>query len=121
MEDEKNPTARWAVVSSFAAVAGAAVCCVGPVVLLSLGASGTAAASLSAFEAYRPLFGIVAAGSLAVAFYRTYGSPLRASGCDDKACEQGSTGWSDRALLWTAALLVGAFFLWPYLPNPGIS
>lgn len=112
MKNDGDSTTRWAILGSFAAVAGAVVCCVGPVVLLALGASGAGVATLSGLEAYRPLFGVAAVGSLAVGLYRTYGPP--AAGRGDS--EGDAPGFVDRALLWAAALLVGTIFLWPHLP-----
>ncbi|GAC33856.1 mercuric transporter MerT family protein [Paraglaciecola polaris] len=44
------------MVGAIIAAIGAGVCCVGPLLLLLLGISGSWISNLSAFEAYRPLF-----------------------------------------------------------------
>lgn len=114
MTDEKDSTTRWAIAGSFAAVLGTVVCCVGPVVLLSLGVGGAGAASLSALEAYRPWFMLAATAGLGVAFYRTY-FRNRAENCGDEACGGSAPGLVDSMLLWSATLLVALLVAWPYV------
>lgn len=117
---DDDSTRQWAIFGSFAAVAGAVVCCVGPALVLSIGAGSASVAGLS-LEAYRPLFGVAAAASLAVAFYRTYGSKVWMHHCGDDSCGPDSPDLVDQLVVWGSALLVGSFFLWPYLPSPGIA
>lgn len=119
MTNEKDSTTRWAIAGSVAAVAGAVVCCIGPLVLLSLGIGGAGVASLSALEAYRPVFMVAAAASLAVAFYRTY-FRHRNDSCGDEACGESEPKWADVVLLWGATLVVGLFFSWPYVSRLGL-
>ncbi|BAW80381.1 mercury transporter MerT [Candidatus Nitrosoglobus terrae] len=49
-------TSKGSLVAGTLAAIGASVCCVGPLVLLTLGIGGTWVSHLSAFEPYRPLF-----------------------------------------------------------------
>ena len=54
----KNSTS-WSMIGGTAAAIGASLCCVGPLILLLLGVSGTWISGLTALEPYRPLFIIV--------------------------------------------------------------
>ena len=91
------------VVGVLAAV-GASVCCVGPLILLSLGIGGAWIGSLTAFEPYRPCLMVVTFVFLAIAFYRLYLAP--------QVCEPGTTCADpptrkrQRILFWTASVLV---------------
>ncbi|MBI3530529.1 MAG: mercury transporter MerT [Betaproteobacteria bacterium] len=49
-------TGRGTLIAGILAAIGASVCCVGPLVLLTLGISGTWVGSLTAMEPYRPVF-----------------------------------------------------------------
>ncbi len=61
------------VLAGFAASA----CCIGPVVLLGLGAGGMAGTAVfSALAPYRPFFVIVSVALLGLAFHRLYLSPM---------------------------------------------
>jgi len=51
----KNQT-NWSIAGGVMAAIGASVCCVGPLLLLSIGVSGAWIANLTALEAYRPIF-----------------------------------------------------------------
>lgn len=44
----------WAIIAGIAAALGASLCCAGPLILLSIGISGTWIANLTALESFRP-------------------------------------------------------------------
>jgi len=66
----------------FAGIA-ASLCCVGPLVLLSLGVSGAWISNLTALEPYRPLFIAIALIALVIAYLVIYQS------ASDQSCEEG--------------------------------
>ncbi|HET6378515.1 MAG TPA: mercuric transporter MerT family protein [Methylocella sp.] len=78
--------ARWSAKSSLiagtAAAFGASLCCVAPLVLLTLGIGGTWISSLTALEPYRPLFVGLTLLFLGLAFRGLYLAP--------QACTPGS-------------------------------
>ncbi|MFB6352442.1 MAG: mercuric transporter MerT family protein [Bradymonadaceae bacterium] len=116
-QDTDKKTETWTLFGSVGAALGAAVCCLGPVVLVSFGVSGAWIGQLSALEPYRPLFMVVAAGFLGVGFYRTYGG---ARGGDDSEtcqedCEVPKASRINRATLWIATVVVAGLFASPYL------
>jgi len=58
-ENTPDPTSKTSMASMFTAVAatiGASLCCIAPLVLLSLGIGGTWISSLTALTPYRPYF-----------------------------------------------------------------
>lgn len=65
------------------AAIGASLCCVGPLVLVTLGIGGAWISSLSKLEPLRPLFIVATLGLLAWAWYTLYRAP--------EACEPGTS------------------------------
>lgn len=98
----------------------AALCCVGPLLFVTL---GVGAGLASTFEPLRPVFAVATVALLAVGFYVVYGKrPSVAT--SDAACDPGETCANprsrtrDRALLWVAtvvALLLLTFPRWSLL------
>ena len=109
MSDEIAPIKdRKRGIAATGGVVGAVLassCCIGPLVLIALGASGAWIGSLTALKAYQPVFVTLTLGFLGFGFWQVYGK-------SKKACEEGSycaTSASDRIVkgaLWAATLLV---------------
>ena len=97
---------KAAAVSVVAAVIASA-CCIGPVVLVLLGA-GAFGASLASLERYRPIFLTVTTTFLAVAFYAAY-RPVEDCG----VCEP-SSRQRVRLIVWVAAFVVTVLVAFPY-------
>ncbi len=82
----------------------ASSCCIGPLLLLSLGVSGAWIGNLTALAPYQPVFLVATFGFLAAGFWRVYRKPK-------VACEEGSycaSPMSDMVLkvaLWIATAL----------------
>ena len=93
----------------------AALCCLGPLVLVSLGVTGAWIGTLSALEAYRPVFMVAAVFLLGLAFYRVYGRsrPTRCEG--ETGCGVPAVSKTDRISIWTATVVVVGLFASPYL------
>ena len=83
----------------------ASTCCIGPLLLLTLGVSGAWIGNLTALEPYQPYFIAATAVFLATGFWQVYIKPK-------KACKAGSycaSPASDRVVktaLWVATVLV---------------
>lgn len=92
----------------------ASLCCVGPFVLVMLGASGAWVGNLRVFEPYRPIFILFTMGFLGAGFYNVYKKPK-----DD--CKPGSlcavpqTKKVGRIFLWAATVSVVFLLILPYL------
>ncbi len=80
----------------------ASTCCILPLVLITLGASGPWIGKLTALKPYQPIFVVMATVFLGYGFWRVYWKPA----CVDNSC---ATARSDRILkatLWAASILV---------------
>ena len=92
---------------------GASACCVGPLVLLTLGVSGAWIGSLTALEPYRPIFIGLTVLFLAAAFHRLY---LAHQVCTpESACADPFTLKRSRMIFWIVAILVLGLIATPWL------
>ncbi len=83
----------------------ASACCIGPLVLLTLGVSGAWIANLTALEPYKPIFAVIALAFIAAGFRQAYRRP--ATACQpDSYCARPSSARLTRAALWAALILV---------------
>ena len=67
-----NDDSKMPMVGGIIAAIGAGICCVGPLVLLLLGISGSWISSLTAFEPYRPVFVVTVMLFLGYAGYKIH-------------------------------------------------
>lgn len=106
----------WAALAAVAAAAGASLCCVGPLLFVTL---GVGAGLASAFEPLRPLFTVLTGLGLAVGFYVVYvRKPAGAACAPGEACAAPLRRRRDRVILWVAtavALLLWSFNYWSWL------
>ena len=109
------PPRRSALAALGAVVAAflASVCCVGPLLFVTL---GVGAGFASQFEPLRPVFTVLTLALLAVGFYIVYGrngAPESASCGPDGECRAPRRRGRDKALLWTATILALLFLTFP--------
>jgi mercuric ion transport protein len=83
---------------------GASICCIGPLVLLTLGISGAWIGSLTALEPYRPIFIGLTLLFLGFAFYRLY--LVRPACSPESACANPRTLKHRRVVFWVVTVLV---------------
>lgn len=96
---------KGSLVAGALAAISASVCCVGPLVLLALGVSGTWVGNLTAMEAYRPLFIGLTLLFLGLAFRKLYLMPQVCAA--DAACSP-RTITRQRMVFWiVTGLLLG--------------
>ena len=110
---------RGRVASAGAVVAAflASLCCVGPLVFVSL---GVGAGLASRFEPLRPLFTILTLGLLALGFYTVYGAGFNTGGqqaaaaCGpDGECAVPRNRSREKVLLWMATLVALVVLTFP--------
>jgi mercuric ion transport protein len=97
----------------FGAIA-ASSCCIVPLVLFSLGASGAWIGTLSALSPYQPIFVAVTVAFLGAGFYLVYRKPIYAC-AEDRACARPLPRRSVKMALWSATVLVAAAAAFPYV------
>ena len=106
---------RGGIVASMGALAAAflaSLCCIGPLLFVTL---GVGAGLASRFEPLRPAFTIVAVGLLALGFWSVYGRRSRdAEPCaPDGSCVAPRNRMRDQVILWSAALVATALLTFP--------
>ncbi len=105
----------FALVGGAVAGIGASLCCVGPLVLVTVGVSGAWISNLALLEPYRWIFAALALGSMGYAWRQIYRAPATAQCGPGTACALPQTNRAYRALFWIVAALVLAALAFPYL------
>ena len=104
----------WLAAGGLVGALAASSCCILPVVLFSLGASGAWLGNLSALSPYQPIFIAITLGLLGSGFWLAYRRPKAA--CDGAgACARPASGGIVKVALWGATLLVAAALAFPYV------
>ena len=105
---------KQALMTGVLAGIGASLCCVVPLVLLSLGLGGAWVASLSAFAPVRPLFLLLALFFVGLAFRKLYLIP--------QACEPGKpcadddeTVRNQRVVFWVVTIPLLGLLAFPWV------
>lgn len=79
-------------------------CCIAPLVLITLGASGAWIGQLTAMKAYQPVFLLFTTGFLGYGFWRVYGKSNQQ--CADESCAMPRSDRILKVVLWAATGLV---------------
>lgn len=111
----KSDGERKSGVLATAGIAGvlASACCIGPLVLVSIGLGSIAAGVVAMFEPLRPIFIVIALAALAFAGWKIYRRP--AAACEPgAACAAPETERMYKAVFWTVAAIVLALIAFPY-------
>ena len=91
-------------------------CCIMPLVLFSLGATGAWIGNLSALYPYKLYFFVPAVGFLAGGFYMAYRKPAASEcGADGTCTLPPMFDRINRIVLWAASVLVLAALAFPYV------
>jgi len=92
----------------------ATLCCVGPLVLVTLGVSGAWIGNLTALAPYRPLFIGVALVLMALAWRKIYRAPAAEACTPGTLCALPQTNRAYRATFWLVSGLVLLALIFPY-------
>lgn len=96
---------KQSLIASVLAAIGASACCIGPLVLLSLGIGGAWVSSLTRLEPLRPVFVGLTVLLLAVAWRKLHREPPCVPG---QACANPNVARRQRFVFWfVAPLLLG--------------
>lgn len=91
---------------------GASACCIGPLLLLSLGVSGAWISNLTAMEPYSPYFTAITVFILGLVFRQLYFVP---SNCDEGTlCENPQVLKNQRVIFWLVTVVLMAMVSFPY-------
>ncbi|HEC30235.1 MAG TPA: mercury transporter MerT [Gammaproteobacteria bacterium] len=103
---------KGSMIAAALAAIGASLCCVGPLVLVTLGIGGAWIGSLTALEPYRPVFIGITLVFLFLAFRKLYIVPRQCAPGD--ACAVPGTLRNQRIIFWVVSILVIALLTFPY-------
>lgn len=104
---------RGALFAGVLAAIMACVCCLGPLVLLTLGLSGAWISKLTLFEPYQPIFIGAALVSLAIAGRRIYRPAATCAPGEVCAMPQVQTAY--KIAFWLVAVLIVVALVFPLL------
>lgn len=111
--DLPTPGLKGSLVAGVLAAIGASVCCVGPLVLLTLGIGGAWVANLTALEPLRPWLVAATLVFLGLAFRRLY---LRPQACEPgTSCAEPPVQRRQRLIFWIVAVALLVLLAVPWL------
>ena len=99
-------SSKYSLIGGAIAAVAASLCCIGPLVLVTVGIGGAWVASLSALEPYRPIFLVIAILSLFFAYRKIYQIPAGESCMPGSLCAMPQTNRLYKILLWGVAALI---------------
>ena len=108
----RDPRPIAALVGGVLAAIGASLCCVAPLVLVSLGVGGAWIGSLTALEPYRPIFVGVTLVFLFLAWRRLY--RRREQCAPGSACAVPATLRNQRRIFWVVTVFVLGLITFPW-------
>ncbi|MBU2570065.1 MAG: mercury transporter MerT [Gammaproteobacteria bacterium] len=104
--------AKLTLIASVLAGLGASLCCVGPLLLLSLGIGGTWMVTLTAFEPARPLFMGLSLLFIGLTFRKLY---VIDRGCDpEKSCADEAVVRKQRFIFWIVSVPMLGLLAFPW-------
>jgi mercuric ion transport protein len=113
MQASSNANTKLALAGGVLAGIGASACCIGPVLLVSLGIGGAWIGHLTALEPYRPVFIVLTAMFLGLAFRKLYLVP---QGCAlEDNCIADRTRHRQRILFWILAPITFGLVASPWI------
>ena len=102
---ETNSGKRWFAAGGALGALLASSCCILPLILISVGVSGAWIGSLTALEAYKPVFIGIAAVFIAAGFWHVYFR--KAEPCEEgTTCARPDSARLTKAALWISTILV---------------
>ena len=114
-----TPTSNRHLFLATLAAVGASACCIGPLLLLSLGIGGAWMSNLTAMETYSPYLTGLTVIVLAVVFRSLYLMPQK---CDEGAvCANPKVLRNQRIIFWIVSVILMAMVTFPYYAEYFIS
>lgn len=106
-------TPSWLGIGAFLAAVGASVCCVGPLLLLSLGIGGAWISTLTAMEPARPFFIILTLIFIGLGYRKLYLSPDRCAAGEN--CATPDNQRRQRLVFWLGTLFILILLTFPWI------
>ncbi len=91
---------------------GASACCIGPLLLLSLGMGGAWVGNLTAMEPYSGYFTAITLVILGVVYHKLYISPQKCE--EDAICANPKVLTNQRIIFWLVSFILITMMSFPY-------
>ena len=112
---DANRAVKTTLIGSALAAIVASVCCLGPLVLVTVGISGAWISNLIALEPYRPIFIGVALAFMALAYCQIFMKAPQPETCEPGTlCALPHTSRVYKSLFWVISALVLLALAFPY-------
>ena len=112
---ENDKLAKTTLVGGALAAIAASACCLGPLILVSLGIGGAWISNLTLLEPLRPAFIVAALVCMGLAYRKIYRGPAAAECVPGSLCALPQTNVRYRAMFWVVSVLVLIALAYPYL------
>jgi mercuric ion transport protein len=107
---EKNTS--WLGIGAILAAIGASLCCVGPLLLLSLGIGGAWISTLTSMETVRPFFMLLALIFIGLGYRKLYLAPENCA--EGQACAVPEVRQRQRQIFWIGSALILLLLAFPW-------
>ncbi len=115
MTTEQQPPPKstsWLGVGAVLAAIGASVCCVGPLLLLTLGFGGAWMSTLTSMETVRPFFLVLTLFFIILGYRKLYLTPE--SCAEGEVCAKPEVQKNQRTIFWIGSLLILLLLAFPW-------
>lgn len=112
---KNDKLAKTTLVGGALAVIAASACCLGPLILVSLGTGGASISNTTLLEPLRPVFIVVALVCMVLAYRKIYQGPAAADCVPGSLCAIPQANSRYRAMFWIVSILVLVALVYPYL------
>ena len=111
--DKSINTSSWQSIVALVAAIGVSVCCVVPLVLLSLGIGGAWMSTLTAMEPLRPFFVLLSLFFIGLGYRNLYILPNRCA--EDVSCPIPNITHRQRLIFWLGSAFILILLAFPLL------
>jgi len=115
MAEEQKTTDKstpWLGIGAVLAAIGASACCVGPLLLLSLGIGGAWMSTLTSMETVRPFFFIITLIFIGLGYRKLYLIP---ENCEEgEVCAVSEVKQRQRMIFWAGSVLILFLLAFPW-------
>lgn len=112
--EHETPTKNlpWLSIGAVLSAIGASVCCVGPLLFLSLGISGAWISTLTSMESVRPFFMLLTLAFIGLGYRKLYLIP---ENCEsNKPCALPEEKYNQRMIFWIGSILILLLLAFPW-------
>lgn len=110
----QDKLANTTLIGGGIAAIAASACCLGPLILVSLGVGGAWISNFTMLEPYRPIFIGIALICMVFAYRKIYSTKSAENCLPDSMCAKPQTNRNYRTIFWIVSVLVLFALLYPY-------